>query len=347
MAGLGDLGFRVFVDASGATKGANEYEQAAARVARATHAMAVAAKDTKAAVLRNAISGRGGAEYRTMMKQIEAYKGLIDVTRKLAAAKRELQGVDIKQAAQDVHEAVKAMAQVTKTTDYLGSPQIAKVKEMVEMYSRLANAARDLAKANRELEASQPRAAKATTPKPDTGTATTERERQLAIEKYKYQAGITRLNIKDKTATADAVLWSLRKEAEAYKELVAAIGKADAAQEKRFINAALDRGIDLQLRREAEANERLAAAEREANAIHKQAQAFEATQIAHTEAAINTNNRYIESLEATRFAAQDLRNYLTLLAGSMGALFTASVAAAASQERADRKSTRLNSSHLR
>ena len=156
MAGMGDLGFKVFVDASGATQGANEYEQAAARVARATRAMAQAAKGAKSAVLQNAVSGRGGAEYRTMMKQIDAYKGMIDVTRKLAAAKRELQDVDIKQAAQDVHEAVKAMAQITKTTDYIGSPQLNKVKEMVEMYSRLATAARDLAKANRELEASQP-----------------------------------------------------------------------------------------------------------------------------------------------------------------------------------------------
>lgn len=231
MAGLGDLGFKVFVDASGATQGANEYEQAAARVARATHAMAQAAKNSKAVVLQHAVSGRGGSEYRTMMKQIDAYKGMIDVTRKLAAAKRELQDVDIKQAAQDVHEAVKAMAQITKTTDYIGSPQLNKVKEMVEMYSRLATAARDLAKANRELEASQPKVAKATTPRPsDTGTATTNRERQMAIEKYKYQAGIAKLNVTDKTATADAVVWSLRKEADAYKELVEAIGKADAAQ---------------------------------------------------------------------------------------------------------------------
>ena len=87
MAGLGDLGFKVFVDASGATQGANEYEQAAARVARATHAMAQAAKSSKAVVLQHAVSGRGGSEYRTMMKQIDAYKGMIDVTRKLAAAR--------------------------------------------------------------------------------------------------------------------------------------------------------------------------------------------------------------------------------------------------------------------
>lgn len=332
MAGLGDLGFKVFVDASGATQGANEYEQAAARVARATRAMAQAAKGAKSAVLNNAVSGRGGSEYRTMMKQIDAYKGLIDVTRKLAAAKRELQDVDIKQAAQDVHEAVKAMAQITKTTDYIGSPQLNKVKEMVEMYSRLATAARDLAKANRELEASQPKAA---APKPsDTGTATTNRERQMAIEKYKYQAGITKLNVTDKTATADAVVWSLRKEADAYKELVEAIGKADAAQEKRIINAGLDRGREHQLAREAEANQRLADAEREAAAASDRAYAFRINQIAGINQTIDANNRYVNALESTRFAAQDLRNYLSLLAAGFTSMSVASVAAAASQERA-------------
>lgn len=335
MAGLGDLGFKVFVDASGATQGANEYEQAAARVARATHAMAQAAKNSKAVVLQHAVSGRGGSEYRTMMKQIDAYKGLIDVTRKLAAAKRELQDVDIKQAAQDVHEAVKAMAQITKTTDYIGSPQLNKVKEMVEMYSRLATAARDLAKANRELEASQPKVAKATTPRPsDTGTATTNRERQMAIEKYKYQAGITKLNVTDKTATADAVVWSLRKEADAYKELVEAIGKADAAQEKRIINAGLDRGREHQLAREAEANQRLADAEREAAAASDRAHAFRINQIVGINQTIDANNRYVSALESTRFAAQDLRNYLSILAAGFTSMSVASVAAAASQERA-------------
>lgn len=335
MAGLGDLGFKVFVDASGATQGANEYEQAAARVARATRAMAQAAKGAKSAVLQNAVSGRGGGEYKAMMKQIDAYKGLIDVTRKLAAAKRELQDVDIKQAAQDVHEAVKAMAQITKTTDYIGSPQLNKVKEMVEMYSRLATAARDLAKANRELEASQPKAARAATPKPsDTGTATTNRERQMAIEKYKYQAGITKLNVTDKTATADAVVWSLRKEAAAYKELVEAIGKADAAQEKRIINAGLDRGREHQLAREAEANKRLADAEREAAEASDRAYAFRVNQIAGINQSIDANNRYVNALESTRFAAQDLRNYLSILAAGFTSMSVASVAAAASQERA-------------
>ena len=329
---MGDLGFKVFVDASGATQGANEYEQAAARVARATRAMAQAAKGAKSAVLQNAVSGRGGSEYRTMMKQIDAYKAMIDVTRKLAAAKRELQDVDIKQAAQDVHEAVKAMAQITKTTDYIGSPQLNKVKEMVEMYSRLATAARDLAKANRELEASQPKTA--TVRKPDTGYAKSDFERQSAIDRYQHRARVARFDQLSPAATGSDVTRAIRDETAAYKDLVDAIGKAAAAEEKRAISAGISRDLADIKRHEAEEAKRLAEAEREAIAISKQAQAFEATQIAHTEANINANNRYIESLEATRFAAQDLRNYLTLLAAGMGALFTASVAAAASQERA-------------
>ena len=329
---MGDLGFKVFVDASGAAQGANEYEQAAARVARATRAMAQAAKGAKSAVLQNAVSGRNGSEYRTMMKQIDAYKAMIDVTRKLAAAKRELQDVDIKQAAQDVHEAVKAMAQITKTTDYIGSPQLNKVKEMVEMYSRLANGARDLAKANRELEASQPKAA---APKPaDTGYAKSDFERESAIRRYQYRAYAAKTIQKSSNSSGDDVTRAIRDETAAYKDLVDAIGKASAAEEKRAIDAGISHDLAQAKRQEAEEAKRLAAAEREAIAIHKQAQAFEATQIAHTEATISANNRYIESLEATRFAAQDLRNYLTLLAGSMAAVFTASVAAAASQERA-------------
>ena len=329
---MGDLGFKVFVDASGATQGANEYEQAAARVARATRAMAQAAKGAKSAVLQNAVSGRNGSEYRTMMKQIDAYKGLIKVTRELAAARKELDGVDFSKTAQNISEAVKAMAKATRTTDYIGSPQLNKVKEMVEMYSRLATAARDLAKANRELEASQPKSA---APKPaDTGYAKSDFERESAIRRYQYRAYAAKTIQKSAGSSGDDVTRAIRDETAAYKDLVDAIGKASAAEEKRAIDAGISHDLAQAKRQEAEEAKRLAAAEREAIAIHKQAQAFEATQIAHTEATISANNRYIESLEATRFAAQDLRNYLTLLAGSMAAVFTASVAAAASQERA-------------
>ena len=129
MAGADDLGFKINVDASGATKGANEFTAAASRIARATQAMARATMGTRNAVMQNAISGRGGAEYRTLMKQIAAYKGLIDVTRKLAAAQKELEGIDTKKAAENISAAVKAMAETIKTTDYLGSPQLSKLKE--------------------------------------------------------------------------------------------------------------------------------------------------------------------------------------------------------------------------
>ena len=332
MAGLGDLGFKVFVDASGATQGANEYEQAAARVTRATHAMAQAAKNSKAVVLQHAVSGRGGSEYRTMMKQIDAYKGMIDVTRKLAAAKRELQDVDIKQAAQDVHEAVKAMAQITKTTDYIGSPQLNKVKEMVEMYSRLATAARDLAKANRELEASQPKVAK--TKEPDTGTATTDRERQAAIDRYRYRARVAKFDQLSPSATGFDVSRSVREETEAYKELVSAIGKAAAAEEKRAISAGISRDIADIKKREADETRRVAEIENRAAEASDRAYAFRVNQIAGINSAIDANNRYVSALESTRFAAQDLRNYLSILAAGFTSMSVASVAAAASQERA-------------
>lgn len=332
MAGVDDLGFKINVDASGATKGANEFTAAASRIARATQAMARATMGTRNAVMQNAISGRGGAEYRTLMKQIAAYKGLIDVTRKLAAAQKELEGIDTKKAAENISAAVKAMAETIKTTDYLGSPQLSKLKEQVDMYSRLANVTRDLARANRELEASRPKAA---APKPaDTGYAKSDFEREAAIRRYQYRAYAAKNLQKSASASGDDVTRAIRDEIAAYKDLVEAIGKASAAEEKRAIDAGISHDLAQAKRQEAEEAKRLAEAEREAIAIHKQAQAFEATQIAHTEANINANNRYIESLEATRFAAQDLRNYLTLLAGGMGALFTASVAAAASQERA-------------
>jgi len=332
MAGADDLGFKINVDASGATKGANEFTAAASRIARATQAMARATMGTRNAVMQNAISGRGGAEYRTLMKQIAAYKGLIDVTRKLAAAQKELEGIDTKKAAENISAAVKAMAETIKTTDYLGSPQLSKLKEQVDMYSRLANVTRDLARANRELEASRPKAA---VPKPaDTGYAKSDFEREAAIRRYQYRAYAAKTIQKSARSSGDDVTRAIRDETAAYKDLVEAIGKASAAEEKRAIDAGISHDLAQAKRQEAEEAKRLAEAEREAIAIHKQAQAFEATQIAHTEANINANNRYIESLEATRFAAQDLRNYLTLLAGGMGALFTASVAAAASQERA-------------
>lgn len=335
MAGADDLGFKINVDASGATKGANEFTAAASRIARATQAMARATMGTRNAVMQNAISGRGGAEYRTLMKQIAAYKGLIDVTRKLAAAQKELAGIDTKKAAENISAAVKAMAETVKTTDYLGSPQLSKLKEQVDMYSRLANVTRDLARANRELEATRSKAAATATPKPaDTGYAKSDFEREAAIRRYQYRAYAAKTIQKSANASGDDVTRAIRDEIAAYKDLVEAIGKASAAEEKRAIDAGISHDLAQAKRQEAEEAKRLAAAEREAIDIHKQAQAFEATQIAHTEANINANNRYIESLEATRFAAQDLRNYLTLLAAGMGAVFTASVAAAASQERA-------------
>ena len=335
MAGVDDLGFKINVDASGATKGANEFTAAAGRIAEATRAMARATQGAKAAVLQNAVSGRGGAEYRTMMKQIEAYKGLIRVTRELTAVRKELDGVDFSKTAKNISEAVKAMAKATRTTDYLGSPQLDKVKSQIDMYARLANVTRDFARANRELQSSLAKTnqavAAAKTPQ---GTATTDRERQAAIDRYQYRARVAKFDQLSPSATGSDVTRAVREESEAYKELVDAIGKAAAAEEKRAISAGISRDIADIKKREADETRRLAEAERDAAEISGRSQAFRATQIADINSAIDANNRYIGALESTRFAAQDLRNYLTLLAAGFTSLSVASVAAAASQERA-------------
>ena len=335
MAGVDDLGFKISVDASGATKGANEFTAAAGRIAEATRAMARATQGAKAAVLQNAVSGRGGAEYRTMMKQIEAYKGLIKVTRELTAVRKELDGVDFSKTAKNISEAVKAMAKATRTTDYLGSPQLDKVKSQIDMYARLANVTRDFARANRELQSSLAKTnqavAAAKTPQ---GTATTDRERQAAIDRYQYRARVAKFDQLSPSATGSDVTRAVREESEAYKELVDAIGKAAAAEEKRAISAGISRDIADIKKREADETRRLAEAERDAAEISGRSQAFRATQIADINSAIDANNRYIGALESTRFAAQDLRNYLTLLAAGFTSLSVASVAAAASQERA-------------
>ena len=335
MAGVDDLGFKISVDASGATKGANEFTAAAGRIAEATRAMARATQGAKAAVLQNAVSGRGGAEYRTMMKQIEAYKGLIKVTRELTAVRKELDGVDFSKTAKNISEAVKAMAKATRTTDYLGSPQLDKVKSQIDMYARLANVTRDFARANRELQASLAKTnqavAAAKTPQ---GTATTDRERQAAIDRYQYRARVAKFDQLSPSATGSDVTRAVREETDAYKELVDAIGKAAAAEEKRAISAGISRDIADIKKREADETRRLAEAERDAAEISGRSQAFRATQIADINSAIDANNRYIGALESTRFAAQDLRNYLSLLAAGFTSLSVASVAAAASQERA-------------
>lgn len=335
MAGVDDLGFKISVDASGATKGANEFTAAAGRIAEATRAMARATQGAKAAVLQNAVSGRGGAEYRTMMKQIEAYKGLIKVTRELTAVRKELDGVDFSKTAKNISEAVKAMAKATRTTDYLGSPQLDKVKSQIDMYSRLANVSRDLARANKELQSSLAKTNQTmATAKAPQGTATTDRERQAAIDRYQYRARVAKFNQLSPSATGSDVTRAVREESEAYKELVDAIGKAAAAEEKRAISAGISRDIADIKKREADETRRLAEAERDAAEISGRSQAFRAAQIADINSAIDANNRYIGALESTRFAAQDLRNYLTLLAAGFTSLSVASVAAAASQERA-------------
>ena len=335
MAGVDDLGFKINVDASGATKGANEFTAAAGRIAEATRAMARATQGAKAAVLQNAVSGRGGAEYRTMMKQIEAYKGLIKVTRELTAVRKELDGVDFSKTAKNISEAVKAMAKATRTTDYLGSPQLDKVKSQIDMYARLANVTRDFARANRELQSSLAKTNQAVAAaKTPAGTATTDRERQAAIDRYQYRARVAKFDQLSPSATGSDVTRAVREESEAYKELVDAIGKAAAAEEKRAISAGISRDIADIKKREADETRRLAEAERDAAEISGRSSAFRATQIADINSAIDANNRYIGALESTRFAAQDLRNYLTLLAAGFTSLSVASVAAAASQERA-------------
>ena len=335
MAGVDDLGFKISVDASGATKGANEFTAAAGRIAEATRAMARATQGAKAAVLQNAVSGRGGAEYRTMMKQIEAYKGLIRVTRELTAVRKELDGVDFSKTAKNISEAVKAMAKATRTTDYLGSPQLDKVKSQIDLYARLANVSRDLARANKELQASLAKTNQAVAAaKAPQGTATTDRERQAAIDRYQYRARVAKFDQLSPSATGSDVTRAVREESEAYKELVDAIGKAAAAEEKRAISAGISRDIADIKKREADETRRLAEAERDAAEISGRSQAFRATQIADINSAIDANNRYIGALESTRFAAQDLRNYLSLLAAGFTSLSVASVAAAASQERA-------------
>lgn len=334
MAGVDDLGFKISVDASGATKGANEFTAAAGRIAEATRAMARATQGAKAAVLQNAVSGRGGAEYRTMMKQIEAYKGLIKVTRELTAARKELDGVDFSKTAQNISEAVKAMAKATRTTDYIGSPQLDKVKSQIDLYARLANVSRDLARANKELQSSLIKTNQAVAAQPKQKTELDEAAKREALSAFRGKMYRARVRQADPTASGAEVAEGVRAETQAYKELVDAIGKAEAAEEKRATVAGINQDLARARRQEADETRRLAEAEREAAEISGRSSVFRATQIADINSAIDANNRYIGALESTRFAAQDLRNYLTLLAAGFTSLSVASVSAAASQERA-------------
>lgn len=334
MAGVDDLGFKISVDASGATKGANEFTAAAGRIAEATRAMARATQGAKAAVLQNAVSGRGGAEYRTMMKQIEAYKGLIKVTRELAAARKELDGVDFSKTAQNISEAVKAMAKATRTTDYIGSPQLDKVKSQIDLYARLANVSRDLARANKELQSSLIKTNQAVAAQPKQKTELDEAAKREALSAFRGKMYRARVRQADPTVSGAEVAEGVRAETQAYKELVDAIGKAEAAEEKRATVAGINQDLARARRQEADETRRLAEAEREAAEISGRSSVFRATQIADINSAIDANNKYIGALESTRFAAQDLRNYLTLLAAGFTSLSVASVSAAASQERA-------------
>ena len=334
MAGVDDLGFKISVDASGATKGANEFTAAAGRIAEATRAMARATQGAKAAVLQNAVSGRGGAEYRTMMKQIDAYKGLIKVTRELTAVRKELDGVDFSKTAKNISEAVKAMAKATRTTDYIGSPQLDKVESQIDLYARLANVSRDLARANKELQSSLIKTNQAVAAQPKQKTELDEAAKREALSAFRGKMYRARVRQADPTASGAEVAEGVRAETQAYKELVDAIGKAEAAEEKRATVAGINQDLARARRQEADETRRLAEAERDAAEISGRSQAFRATQIADINSAIDANNRYIGALESTRFAAQDLRNYLTLLAAGFTSLSVASVAAAASQERA-------------
>lgn len=246
---------------------------------------------------------------------------MAQVAKELGNASRAMQGANIPQAAKQIGDAYKQLAeQLTIANRQVANTDLSKMKEWVTVAKQAVALTRQMQAVNGAKGQAAQSAASA---------------QRVQNQKLILQAAVTEeAATKRSAATGQQLLAVTQQRVRAYEQLKAMAGASVANTELR--NAQLV--AQQEMRRVQIVEQRRKAEEAAAAAATKSAQA---TQTATLQNAVQATQQqltgaltYTRSLQSMQYAAQELRNQLTLVTAAVTALSGAFVHAAASQERA-------------
>lgn len=332
MADQSKLSYEVELDASGFIQGSSKIQSSAAQAVNAVGAMGAAMKSLTQA-------SRGGSwmdknimsssDAKAMSTNIQVYQQAAKLTKDLTAASQALGRTDVSSTIKATTSAIEGMSQALNNATIADSRQVSALKEQVALYERMARVAKQLGtdmsgmSRNSGIDSNLG------------GRSKTEIEAQRQLNEVRKQAREAALEqaVTEQKATAATTagaserVAALQRVIDAEQKLADVTDKAYAAQYRKAANqsaiqtnqAAVDTGR--------------AAAKLEAAAEQDRAAALRAS-VAAAHEAVQANTAHIHSLENMRFASQEVRNNLTVLAAGVTALATSVVKAAADQDRA-------------
>lgn len=332
MADQSKLSYEVELDASGFIQGSSKIQSSAAQAVNAVGAMGAAMKSLTQA-------SRGGSwmdknimsssDAKAMSTNIQVYQQAAKLTKDLTAASQALGRTDVSSTIKATTSAIEGMSQALNNATIADSKQVSALKEQVALYERMARVAKQLGtdmsgiSRNSGIDSNLG------------GRSKTEIEAQRQLNEVRKQAREAALEqaVTEQKATAATTagaserVAALQRVIDAEQKLADVTDKAYAAQYRKAANqsaiqtnqAAVDTGR--------------AVAKLEAAAEQDRAAALRAS-VAAAHEAVQANTAHIHSLENMRFASQEVRNNLTVLAAGVTALATSVVKAAADQDRA-------------
>ena len=332
MADQSKLSYEVELDASGFIQGSSKIQSSAAQAVNAVGAMGAAMKSLTQA-------SRGGSwmdknimsssDAKAMSTNIQVYQQAAKLTKDLTAASQALGRTDVSSTIKATTSAIEGMSQALNNATIADSKQVSALKEQVALYERMARVAKqlgtDMSGMSRNSGIDNNLGGRSKTE--------IEAQRQLnEVRKQAREAALEQAVTEQKataatTAGASERVAALQRVIAAEQQLAEVTDKAYAAQYRKAANqsaiqtnqAAVDTGR--------------AAAKLEAAAEQDRAAALRAS-VAAAHEAVQANTAHIHSLENMRFASQEVRNNLTVLAAGVTALATSVVKAAADQDRA-------------
>ena len=332
MADQSKLSYEVELDASGFIQGSSKIQSSAAQAVNAVGAMGAAMKSLTQA-------SRGGSwmdknimsssDAKAMSTNIQVYQQAAKLTKDLTAASQALGRTDVSSTIKATTSAIEGMSQALNNATIADSKQVSALKEQVALYERMARVAKQLGTDMSGLSRNSGIDSNLG------GRSKTEIEAQRQLNEVRKQAREAALEqaVTEQKATAATTagaserVAALQRVIDAEQKLADVTDKAYAAQYRKAANqsaiqtnqAAVDTGR--------------AAAKLEAAAEQDRAAALRAS-VAAAHEAVQANTAHIHSLENMRFASQEVRNNLTVLAAGVTALATSVVKAAADQDRA-------------
>lgn len=332
MADQSKLSYEVELDASGFIQGSSKIQSSAAQAVNAVGAMGAAMKSLTQA-------SRGGSwmdknimsssDAKAMSTNIQVYQQAAKLTKDLTAASQALGRTDVSSTIKATTSAIEGMSQALNNATIADSKQVSALKEQVALYERMARVAKQLGTDMSGMSRSSGIDSNLG------GRSKTEIEAQRQLNEVRKQAREAALEqaVTEQKATAATTagaserVAALQRVIDAEQKLADVTDKAYAAQYRKAANqsaiqtnqAAVDTGR--------------AAAKLEAAAEQDRAAALRAS-VAAAHEAVQANTAHIHSLENMRFASQEVRNNLTVLAAGVTALATSVVKAAADQDRA-------------